>query len=134
MKESLEEDRQHKYLDMELDEKKIFDIVPRKTKALSVINYLKRDCEFLQTIEEMLNFLKEMLPSPFKIRVSPPNDANLREINKNLKFALYDIESCLNYIFLEPLRHQQLEAYASIDKDEDVRQNLVVRKRKDWFC
>ena len=102
---------------MELDEKKKFHIVPRKAKTLSTINYLKRDGLFLQMMEDTLGFLKEMIPSPFKIRVSPPRDADILEINETIKFVLYDIESCLNNIFFEPLRHPQLEAYASIEKD-----------------
>ena len=59
-------------------------------------------------IEDTLAFMKEVIPSPFKLWVNPPPESDVLDINEMIKFVLYDIESAINTIFYEPLRHPQL--------------------------
>ena len=52
--------------------------------------------------------MKEIIPAPFKLWVNPPPGSDVLDINEMIKFVLYDIESAINTIFYEPLRHPQL--------------------------
>ena len=130
----LRDDKEHKYLSLELNEKMVFKIKPKDHDEMSASNCLKIDPVFNEMVGNFSKLVSQHIRDR-NIQISieiPPKSAPHTTL-EYIKFLFYDFETSLNNIFNDPLRNPALETFLSVEKRLDIRQSAILTFKKAAF-
>lgn len=68
-----------------------------------------------------------------KLKINVLPNAEKLTFFECLRYLIYDLESVLGSLILEPQRNEDLEAYVSIEKQVNVYQNYISARKLMYF-
>lgn len=94
------DDKENKYLHMEINERMKFRIRPSQPREIDSANYLKCDPNFNAQIKNFTEVIRRYIDKNMVIGIQVPQGAQPLNVSEFVQFLFYDLESCLSTLFI----------------------------------